>query len=429
LRKDVADKARLLVIDAVGLALAAAREDFAQKAMSAIRKFGQGEDATAIGFAGRLPVTSAPLVNGMLIHAFDYDDTHHPLIIHNASVVVPAALAAAELSRASGKDFLDACARGFEVTLRVCRGTRVQSLGERGFHPTAVCGVFGAAAAAGRLLAGCQGSGNYEWQSDGSWSKRLQPGWSAHAGVVAAMLAAEGYTAPRTMLEGPRGFYASHVGEGNFDTATVTDGLGEAWELDRVEFKPYPCAGALQATVRACITLRNRHRLNPDDIVDVECRLRMGDRAEGPGREQVFSVQLPEGEYGAHFSTPYVAAVAFLKGRLTLADFDDEALRDPEVLKLASRIRRTDDPNHGRPKYASGHVFVRMKDGAVYEERQHVHPGHVENPVSPEDVEEKFHANARRLLDEKATRSLQDILISLEELADTRELTARLRNV
>ena len=440
LPRSVLEKAKLLILDGIGLALAAAREDFAQKTMKAMRAFGQGSEATVVGFKDKLPVTSAPLLNGMLIHAFDFDDTHHPLVIHNTSVVMPAALATSEWLGLSGEDFITACAVGFEVSLRVARGPRVHTMHGRGYHPTAVCGVFGGAAAAGRLmglshdqmvyalgLAGSQGSGNMEWQSDGSWSKRFQPGWSSHGAVVGALLAREGYTAPRTALEGPRGFYATHVGDENFDVKSAIDGIGNNWELDRVEFKPYPCAGALQATVRACVNLHNRYHFKADDIVDVECRLRMGDSPVQQGRERVFSLQTPEGEYGAHFSTPYIAAVALLKGRLALADFDGDALKDPDVLKLSSRIRREDDPNSGRPKYASGHVFIKTNDGKVYEERQHIHPGHVENPVSAADVEQKYRYNALRLVSQEKAEALMRQVMSIEQLSNMRELTQELR--
>ena len=436
----VLEKTKLLILDGVGLALAAAREDFAPKTMKALRFLGGGEEATVMGFKDKVPVASAPLLNGMLIHAFDFDDTHHPLVIHNTSVVMPAALAISEWLGLSGKDFITACAVGFEVSLRVARGPRVHAMHGRGYHPTAVCGVFGGAAAAGRLLglaheqlvyafglAGSQGSGNMEWQSDGSWSKRFQPGWASHGAVVGALLAREGYTSPRTALEGPRGFYATHVGEGNFDVRSALDGIGSDWELNRVEFKPYPCAGALQATVRACVNLHKRYHFKTDDIVDVECRLRMGDSPVQEGRERVFSEQQPQGDYGAHFSTPFIAAVALLKGRLALADFDGEALHDPEVLRLSAKIRREDDPNSGRPKYASGHVFLKTKDGKLYEERQHIHPGHVENPVSAEDVQEKYRYNALRLVNEQRAEALLRQVMAIDQLANMREFADQLR--
>lgn len=440
LPQSVLEKAKLLILDGVGLALAAAREDFAAKTLKALRALGQSADATVVGAKEKVPVASAPLLNGMLIHAFDFDDTHHPLVIHNTSVVMPAALATSEWLGLSGKEFITACAVGFEVSLRVARGPRVHAIHGRGYHPTAVCGVFGGAAAAGRLLgltheqltnafglAGSQGSGNMEWQSDGSWSKRFQPGWASHGAVVGALLAREGFTAPRTALEGSKGFYATHVGEENFDVQSALDDIGKDWELNRVEFKPYPCAGALQATVRACVNLHNRHRFNGDDIVDVECRVRMGDRPAQQGGEQVFAQQTPHGEYGAHFSTPYIAAVALLKGRLALADFAAHALTDPEVLRLSSKIRRQDDPNSGRPKYASGHVFVKTRDGKIYEERQHIHPGHVENPVSAADVQEKYHYNALRLVSQEKAEALLRQTMAIEQIANVRELTDQLR--
>jgi 2-methylcitrate dehydratase PrpD len=119
--------------------------------------------------------------------------------------------------------------------------------------------------------------------------------------------------------------------------------------------------------------------------------------------------------------------VALLKGRLALADFDDAALNDPEVLKLSSRIRREDDPNSGRPKYASGHVFVKTRDGKVYEERQHIHPGHVENPVSAADVEEKYRYNALRLVNQEKAEALMKQILSIEQMSNMRVFTEPLR--
>jgi 2-methylcitrate dehydratase PrpD len=153
----------------------------------------------------------------------------------------------------------------------------------------------------------------------------------------------------------------------------------------------------------------------------------MGDRPAQQGGEQVFAQQTPQGEYGAHFSTPYIAAVALLKGRLTLSDFDPESLKDPVVLKLSSKIRREDDPNSGRPKYASGHVFVKTREGKIYEERQHIHPGHVENPIAAADVEEKYGYNALRLVSRDKADALMKQIMSIEQVPNVRGLTEKLR--
>jgi 2-methylcitrate dehydratase PrpD len=153
----------------------------------------------------------------------------------------------------------------------------------------------------------------------------------------------------------------------------------------------------------------------------------MGDRPADARGEQVFSQQAPAGDYGAHFSTPFIAAVALLKGRLALADFDGAALQDAAVLKLSGKIRRTDDPNSGRPKYASGHVFVKTKDGKLYEERQHIHPGHVENPVSAADVQEKYRYNALRSVNQEKADGLMRQVTAIEQVVNICELTERLR--
>ena len=354
----VVEKSKLLILDGVGLALAAAREDFALKTIRALRLLGQGTDATVIGAEEKVPVSSAPLLNGMLIHAFDFDDTHHPLVIHNTSVVMPAALAVSEWLGLSGKDFITACAVGFEVSLRVARGTRVHAIHGRGYHPTAICGVFGGAAAAGRLL-GLNISNSpmrLAWQGvkvRATWSGNptaVGPNAFSPVGHPMAQSSALCWRAkvlprPPTALEGSKGFYATHVGEGNFSVQSALDGIGQDWELNRVEFKPYPCAGALQATVRACVNLHNRFILMPTISLTSNAACAWAIDRREQGGEQVFSQHSPQGDYGAHFSTPFIAAVALLKGRLALADFDGDALKDPAVLKLSAKSRREDDPN------------------------------------------------------------------------------------
>lgn len=431
----VAEKTKLLILDGVGLTLSAAREEFVQGVLRAVDPIDAGGRCTVVGSAKQRSLVDAPLVNGMMIHAFDFDDTHHPLVIHNESVVLPVALAAAEHMGASGASVLVACAIGFETSLRVARGTATNAIHRRGFHPTAVCGVFGGAATAARLLglseehlvyafglAGAQGSGNMEWQSDGSWSKRFQPGWAAHAAMMGTLIAREGFTAPRSAIEGPRGFWATHVGAENFVEGGATDGIGEDWELDRTEFKPYPCGGVLQAMVRACVEIHRMEGFDPADIEDIECRVRWNQH----GVERVNSAT-PSGDYGAHFSIPFIAGNALYRGRLALVDFEGENLTDPAVAALSSKVRVVDDPLSGRPKYASGEVEVRLRDGRIFNNRQHIHPGHVDNPVTAEEVQEKFLLNATRLVSTEEARLIADMIMRIEELGEIDELTRLLR--
>jgi 2-methylcitrate dehydratase PrpD len=431
----VLEKTKLLILDGVGLMLAAAKEDFVQGVLRAVRPIDAGGVCTVVGLNEQLSLVNAPLVNGMMIHAFDFDDTHHPLVIHNESVVLPVAMAVGEQVSVNGLDFIAACAVGFETSLRVARGTATNAVHHRGFHPTSVCGVFGGAATAGRLLglseeylvhafglAGAQGSGNMEWQSDGSWSKRFQPGWAAHASVMGTLIAREGFTAPITAIEGPRGFWATHVGEENFQASNATDGIGDDWELDRTEFKPYPCGGVLQAMVRACIEIHRTEGFLPEEIADVECRVRWNQH----GVERVNSAT-PSGDYGAHFSIPFIAGNALYRGRLALVDFEGENLSDPRVADVSTMVRVVDDPLSGRPKYASGEVEVKMKDGRVFNNRQHIHPGHVENPVTAAEVLEKFKLNASRLVSDVKADEIAELILHLEDVNEIGDLTAHLQ--
>lgn len=432
--EEIRTKTKYMILDGIGLALGAAHEDFANRAMVAIPQFGQGDQCTAIGFRQGLPVVSAPLINGMLIFAFDFDDTHEKLVIHNESVALPAALAAAEYREATGLEFLLACAVGFEVSLRVSRGAELGSFHARGYNPAAVCGVFGAAAAAGRIfgltheqqvcafgLAGSQGSGNQEWQSDGTWSKRFQPGWSAHGGVVGALLAEQGFTAPATALEGPRGFYATHVGLENVRPELAVEKIGEDWEVARSGFKLYPSASLLQSTVHAAVALHDDESLVRGDIEDVECRLRLGRE----GQERTFAVKAPESEYGAHFSIPYVVAVALTKGRLALTDFEEATLRDPEILELASKVRVTNVKGEGHSR--SAEIVTRTKQDKVYENRQVIPPGYAENPVTSDQLMTKFVLNAGRVLPPERVDALALKILAIDELESIHSLTNELR--
>jgi 2-methylcitrate dehydratase PrpD len=249
---DVVEKAKQHILDTLGVALAAARDDFA-KSMLSVAKGLQGPGESAVwGGRARLPAANAALVNGTMAHGLDYDDMHRAASSHLSVVIVPTALAMAERKPLSGRQILAAIVAGYEVGARI----GIAALGNlllRGWHPTGVFGAFTAAAVASKILAadghktavalgiaGSQASGLAQWLEEGSWTKRMHPGWAAHSGIVASLLALSGYDGPLKIFEGAQGLYRSFLRDGNFALAKLTEELGERWETRQLCLKMYP---------------------------------------------------------------------------------------------------------------------------------------------------------------------------------------------
>lgn len=250
--KDVVEKAKLLVLDTLGVALAAAREDFTRNVHDVARGMQGPAESSVWGRRKRLPMANAVLVNGTMAHGFDFDDMHRAASSHMSVVAIPTALAVAEKHRLSGKEVLGAIVAGYEVGARIGLAAQRKLL-SRGWHPTAVFGTFTAAAVASKLLgldapktaaalgiAGSQTSGLAQWIEEGSWTKRMHPGWAAHSGILASLLAATGFGAPARIFEGIHGLYRAFLREGNFDLSELTAELGRRWETRQICIKVYP---------------------------------------------------------------------------------------------------------------------------------------------------------------------------------------------
>src|SRR2546426_2725171 len=220
----VVTKAALLALDTLGCALASTRYDFGRAAVQTAERLGGPQESTLVGSKVRVAAANAVLANATLAHGLDFDDTREDAIVHTGSVAVTTSLAVGEARGASGRAALEALIAGVEVMCRV--GLAVPgALHARHFHPTAIAGGFGAAAAAGKLsrlseaqlahafgLVGSQASGIIEYLADGSWTKRMHPGWAAHPGGGARRPARGGFTGPATVLEGEHGLYAAFAG-------------------------------------------------------------------------------------------------------------------------------------------------------------------------------------------------------------------------
>src|SRR5437773_2375161 len=286
----VVPKATHLVLDTLGCALAAARDDFGRAARGTAERLGGPQESTLVGSKVRVAAANAVLANATLAHGLDFDDTREDAIVHTGSVAVPTGLAVGEALGASGRATLAAMVAGVEVMCRV--GLAVPGkFHARHYHPTALAGTFGAAAVAAKLygleedrlvhafgICGSQAGGIIEYLADGSGTKRLHPGWAAHAGVAATLLARSGFTGPETVFEGAHGFYQAFAG--GYEEAkleALLANLGRTWELAELTLKPYPCGSIAQPYMDCALRLREQHRLKPEQIAAIRCRT-----AEGP---------------------------------------------------------------------------------------------------------------------------------------------------
>jgi 2-methylcitrate dehydratase PrpD len=262
-------------------------------------------------------------------------------------------------------------------------------------------------------LCGSQSSGIIEYLADGTWTKRLHPGWSAHGGVIAALLAREGFRGPAKVFEGAHGFYRSFGGENEHRFEKLLE-LGKKWEIPRLTFKSYPCGSISHPYMDCALKLKQKYNPAPEKIREVVCRT-----AEGPVHrlwEPLADKQRPVSSYGAKFSLPYSIAVMLIHGRAGLGEFTDQAIQDQDVLDLAAKVRYVLDPTIDYPRHFSGHVKIFLNDGTLFEENQPHPRGGYEDPLPPDEVAEKFRANARLALPESRVAAILDSVRRLEQL-------------
>jgi 2-methylcitrate dehydratase PrpD len=238
-------------------------------------------------------------------------------------------------------------------------------------------------------IAGSMASGIIEYLAEGSWTKRLHPGWAAQSAIHAADLARNGFIGPRTVLEGTHGFYYAFARGTEGDWKKLTDGFGEKWVANGIAFKPYACGTMTQPYVDCAA--RMAKKIDVDSIVEVVCEV--GEGTVHRLWEPLADKQSPPNAYAGKFSTPYCVAAGFILGHAGLDAFTEERVRDARLRKLAGKVRYEIDPGNPYPDRFTGHVRVKLKDGRVLEERQAHMRGGVEEPLTRADIEEKFRLN------------------------------------
>jgi len=427
-------RARTAIIDAVGCTLAGSGTPAGLMITKHVASQGGQAQSSVLGTNLQAPAGLAALANGTAGHALDYDDFLMRMA-HPSVVLLPAILAAGERDGRSGRELVEAYVIGFEVTGRLCRHLNPAHYA-RGWHATSTIGVLGAAAAAARLarlpaeqvrtavgIAASNAAGVRK--NFGSMVKPLHAGTAAAAGLLAADLAAAGFTADLDILDGPRNFLEVYAGAGAHADPGGLFAPGEPFELVEtgIALKRFACCGAIHATADAVLTIREQHPEVAwiDAVRTIECRVnRMSPdilihhRAESPD----------EGK----FCLEYSVAAALLDGALGFAQYTPERIVDPAVQTLSSRVKVVVDPDMA-VHYTSfpGAVEIELSDGRRLRSSVHSQKGNPDNPLSAADVEAKFMECAEPVLGATGTRSALDLLNSLEDIADLRRVGVALR--
>jgi 2-methylcitrate dehydratase PrpD len=423
------DAARRAITDCLGVMLAGAPEPAARIVQAVAAAEGGAPLATIAGTGRRTGAVWAALANGTAAHALDFDDTNFAMMGHPSAPVLAAALAAGELALANGRDLVHAFLLGFEIETTVAEVINPAHY-EHGWHATCTLGTLGAAAAASRLLgldaretatalavAASQSSGLKE--NFGTMTKPFHAGHAARSGVLAALLAREGWTASEQAIEGPQGYL--HVFSAGRRELGRIETLGAPWKIltTGVAAKPYPSCACTHSIIDGSLDLRRTHGLRPEQIASVT----IGVNRTVP---RILIHSDPKSGLEAKFSGEFSAAAALVDGRVGIATFSDDKVRDPAVRQLMSRVTMTVDPDI--PGDLERHMWTRVSialtDGRTVSIGPREVPGHPAHPLTPAALREKFTECAGTVLPPDRVSALAGMLDDLEECPDLRSLTA-----
>lgn len=431
--ESVVNAARYCVLDTIGSALGAAGYE---ELPALFREFSHwsngvwGTCASAWGQGEKAGVFPAMLINGMMAHALEMDDVHTGSKSHPGAVIVPAAWTLADALGASGEAFLEAVIAGYEVMARIGMGMNVSSNRKRGWHTTGIIGTFGAAAAASRLLglnreqtlsafgmAGTQSSGLWAFLAEGSTCKKLHPARAAVNGFCSAILAKGGMSGPSQILDAEDGGLYRAVSD-SFDMRKVSAGLGETWEILKIDKKPYPCCRTTHHAIDAALFLRDMDGFHLEEVSSILVE------TYEVGVLQCGFEKYPESPVEAKFSIPYTCAAALVRGKVTQAEFTGELIADPMVRRLAESTKVVSDPlfNDRYPARWGSRMHIFMKDGRELVRQIDDISGSIRRPLTARQETDKFTGLALgSISSERAGRLMQDIL-RIEKLPELPDL-------
>lgn len=432
---DAVEGAKRDILDTLGVAVAGSGAAGISEIMELVREWGGKKQSSIIMHDQKVPAPLAALVNGTMAHALDYDEVHESSILHAGVTLIPAAFAIAEsLGKVSGKIFITAIVLGIEVTCRLGVASNKNPT-DAGWIYTPLYGIFGSAAAAGKLLnldekqvinafgiAYSQTSGNFQAVIDGALTKRIQAGFASRGGLVSALMAQKGLTGAHGSFEGQKGLYKIYHG-GDYDPKALTDGLGRRFLISDLSFKPYPSCRGTHSAIDATLALVEEHDIVPDDVAEILVRTGEVDRMLC---EPLEVKQRPRGSVDGQFSIPWTIATALVKGRVSIDEMNADAIKDPSIILTASKVKplivKELGDERGTPPIE---IEIRMKDNRVFSRKQEIPKGNPGNSMTWQDLCDKFNnciKHGIRSVSEENREKVLKMLTDLEEVEDVCEI-------
>ncbi len=427
------EHAKMLTLDVLASMVGTRNIITSQIARETAEELGGPEEGTIVGSNKKVALPNAAFANAIQCYGYDFVDDHNESNAHPSPATYPVSFALAENLKKSGKEFLEAVAIGNEVVCRM--GTAY--LGDmyyQGFHPTSTCGTMGAAVAAAKLMgldeeqtvyaqgiAGSMVAGLMAWNSEGSFTKRLQAGHPAMNSIIAARMAKKGFNGPSDIYEGKDGLLHAYSYLDHYDSKYLTEELGKDWIFATSSIKVYPCCRYSGGHLDACLDIVAKYHPDADQIEKIEIRsskYTMRLLAEKRKWHPVNVVDL-------QFSMPFQAAIAFKNGQVTVDEFDVKYIDDEQIKRLIANTTVVEDPvfEERYPEHYSSAVKITMKDKTTYESVIDDPKGDWRNPVTYEDVENKFRKLANRIYkDESRTEKIIAFVKDLEKQTDMSEL-------
>ena len=424
----VRERAKDLMLDATGIAFASTKFEFADKALAGLSFFGQGARAV-IGMPAKLALRDAAVMNGVLIHGLDYDDTHLEGVVHASASCFSCALGTAAEVDACGRDLITAYIAGLECIARIGMVAK-GGLHLNGLHPTGAIAAFASALIAGKLmglsaeqLVMAQGNAlstsaasSRQYSQEGAWTKRLHPGWGAAAGITAAALARGGFVGPRQVYEGEYNLYRTLTGSHykDCDLSLAVKDLGVVWEAARVAIKPIPACHLVHACSDAAVALAHSHAIHAADVKAI--------RALVPAQaipivcEPAATRRRPVSSYAAQFSIYHAVAASLLRKKFGLAEMEPDVYNDPEILALSDKVTYEADPRSEYPKYFSGELVILLNDGRELRHREHINRGAADRPIVREDIVVKYLDNAQMAISPTRAAAVRDTVLGADNI-------------
>ena len=433
LPEEVVDRAKYFFLDFIGVACRGSREESSKRIYQFVREMRCGDrGGVIIGTKKRATYLYAALANGASAHAIEMDDVNNEASLHPGVVIFPAALATSEMISASGKNFILGVVLGYEAMIRLGKALGPEKHYRRGFHPTATCGTFGSSVVASKLIglkgekitnalgiAGSQAAGSMEFLAQGAWTKRFHPGWAALSGMVAAQLAQKGFRGPHSIIEGRDGFLRAY--SDGPDERKVLDGIGLQFEILRTSIKPHACCRYMQPPIDGILKIVRENNILPEEVEKIRLGiLRAGFPIVVEPKEIKYS---PKSIVDAQFSMPFGAAVAILYRKVGLNEFHLSKIRSGEVKQMMERVECNEDPDLERayPKQWCATVEILTKNGKRYFTKVEYCKGDPENPLSWEELIEKFHDLSGRFLTKKRRLKIIDQVRNFEKIQDLKK--------